>query len=53
MHENLNDMRTLARLRFLFAGDGRIPRLDVDVDVENGVIEVLGIIPDERVIKAA
>lgn len=32
---------------------GRIPRLDVDVDVENGVIEVLGVIPDEGDINAA
>jgi osmotically-inducible protein OsmY len=28
--------------------DGRIPRLDVDVDVGNGVIELVGVIPDER-----
>jgi osmotically-inducible protein OsmY len=28
--------------------EGCIPRLDVDVDVENGVIEVLGVIPDKR-----
>ena len=47
-HDHASDVRMLKRIRALFAGDGRIPRLDVDVDIENGVVELLGVIPDER-----
>jgi hypothetical protein len=46
--ENPNDLRTLSQLRSVIERDGRIPRLDVDIDVEDGVVELLGVIPDER-----
>lgn len=48
INDHAGDVRMLRRLRALFASDGRIPRLDVDVDVENGVVELLGVIPDEQ-----
>jgi osmotically-inducible protein OsmY len=48
MHNRLRDTRLLNRLRSKIAATGRIPRLDVDVDVENGVVELLGVIADDR-----
>jgi osmotically-inducible protein OsmY len=47
-HRHMRDMHVLKHLRSLIGDDGRIPRLDVDVDVENGVVELLGVIPDQR-----
>jgi hypothetical protein len=42
------DVRMVNRLRHLLESEGRIPRFDVDVDVENGVVELLGVIPDQK-----
>jgi osmotically-inducible protein OsmY len=46
--DGARDVRMVRRLRHVIESDGRIPRLDVDVDVGNGVIELLGVIPNER-----
>lgn len=42
------DIRVLHQLRRIIEGDGCVPRPDIDVDVENGVVELLGVIPNKR-----
>lgn len=44
---NARDVRVLNHVRHLIESDGRIPRFDIDVGIENGAIELLGVIPDK------
>jgi len=46
--DEVRDVRMANRLRHRIESDASLARLDVDVDVEDGVIELIGVIPDER-----
>jgi len=48
MHASTRDMRILGQLRRVIEANGCVPRFDVDVDIEDGVIELMGVMPDEQ-----